>query len=88
MRSVNQPLLQPIRPGRSSSMDFMGDSLADGRSYRTLHVIVDCARNALAIEIDISLTANRVVRVLSACTSGTARRYRSAATTAWSSRAR
>ena len=47
-------------------MDFMGDSLADGRSYRTFNVIDDYARDALAIQIDISLTANRVVRTLEA----------------------
>lgn len=64
VRNVSQPLLQPIRPGQSWSMDFMGDSLADGRSYRTLNVIDDYARDALTIEIDISLRANRVVRVL------------------------
>ena len=45
-------------------MDFMGDSLADGRAYRTFNVIDDYARDALAIEIDVSLTAQRVVRVL------------------------
>lgn len=46
------------------SMDLMGDSLADGRAYRTSNVIDDYARDALAIEIDISLVANRVVCVL------------------------
>ena len=42
----------------------MGDSLADGRGYRTLNVLDDYARDALAIEIDLSLTARRVKRVL------------------------
>ena len=42
----------------------MSDSLADGRAYRTFNVLDDYARDALAIEIDISVTANRVVRVL------------------------
>ncbi|WP_300618554.1 IS3 family transposase, partial [Dokdonella sp.] len=64
VREVRHPLLQPIRPGQSWSMDFMGDSLADGRAYRTFNVIDDYARDALAIEIDVSLTAQRVVRVL------------------------
>jgi putative transposase len=45
-------------------MDFMSDSLSDGRAYRTFNVLDDYALDALAIEIDISLTANRVVRVL------------------------
>jgi putative transposase len=61
---IRQPLLQPVRPNQCWSMDFMGDSLADGRAYRTFNVIDDYARDALTIEIDISLTANRVVRVL------------------------
>jgi putative transposase len=64
VREVLNPLLQPIRPGQCWSMDFMGDSLADGRAYRTFNVIDDYARDALAIEIDVSLTANRVLRVL------------------------
>jgi len=64
VREVRNPLLQPIRPGQCWSMDFMGDSLADGRAYRTFNVIDDYARDALVIEIDISLTAQRVVRVL------------------------
>lgn len=64
VREERRPLLQPIRPGQCWSMDFMGDSLADGRAYRTFNVIDDYARDALAIEIDVSLTAQRVVRVL------------------------
>lgn len=61
---ARKPLLQPIHPNLCWSLDFMGDSLADGRGYRTLNVIDDYARDALAIEIDLSLTARRVVRVL------------------------
>lgn len=44
---VRQPLLQPLRPNQCWSMDFMGDSLADGRAYRTFNVIDDYARDAL-----------------------------------------
>ncbi|MGH8114495.1 MAG: IS3 family transposase [Rhodanobacteraceae bacterium] len=61
---ARKPLLQPIRPNQCWSLDFMGDSLVDGRSYRTLNVLDDYARDALVIEIDLSLTARRVVRVL------------------------
>ena len=42
----------------------MSDILADGRAYRTFNVIDDYARDALAIEIDVSLMAHRVMRVL------------------------
>ncbi|MFC5490969.1 hypothetical protein [Dokdonella soli] len=42
----------------------MSDTLADGRAYRTFNVLDDYARVVMVIEIDISLTANRVMRVL------------------------
>jgi putative transposase len=45
-------------------MDFMHDQLSDGRSVRLLNVIDDFNREALAIEVDFSLPANRVVRTL------------------------
>ena len=28
------------------SMDFVGDSLADGRTFRTLNIVDDCSREA------------------------------------------
>jgi len=45
-------------------MDFMHDQLFDGRSYRLFNVIDDFNREALAIDIDLSLPAERVVRVM------------------------
>jgi len=45
-------------------MDFMGDTLVDGRCFRTLNVVDDCSRECLAIEVDFSLPARRVIRVL------------------------
>ena len=42
----------------------MHDQLSDGRSVRLLNVIDDFNREALAIEVDFSLPANRVVRTL------------------------
>jgi putative transposase len=59
-----QPLLQPLQPNECWSLDFMHDALANGRAFRTLNVIDDFARDALAIEIDFSLSGQRVVRVL------------------------
>ena len=59
-----QPLVQPIRPNQSWSMDFMSDALRSGRAFRTFNVLDDYHREALRIEIDVSLTAERVVRVL------------------------
>jgi putative transposase len=45
-------------------MDFMSDSLATGRSFRTLNIVDDYTRECLAIEVDTSLPGERVVRVL------------------------
>ncbi len=45
-------------------MDFMHDQLSDRRSYRLFNVIDDFNREGLAIEIDLSLPAGRVVRTL------------------------
>lgn len=61
---VQQPLVQQLHPNQVWSMDFMSDTLVNRRAYRTFNVIDDCARDVLAIEIDFSLTGERVVRVL------------------------
>ena len=58
------PLHQPGIPNSFWSMDFMSDSLASGRKFRTLNVLDDFNRESLAIEVDYSLPAERVVRVL------------------------
>jgi len=42
----------------------MSDSLVSGRKFRTLNVMDDCSREALAIEVDTSLSSKRVIRVL------------------------
>ena len=61
-----KPLTQPTAANQSWSMDFMSDSLADGRAIRTLNVIDEYNREVLHIEIDTSLPAQRVTRVLDA----------------------
>ena len=45
-------------------MDCMHDQLRDGRSFRLFNVLDDCNREGLAIEVDRSLPAARVVRAL------------------------
>jgi transposase InsO family protein len=45
-------------------MDFMRDTLADGRAFRTLNIVDDFSRECLAIVVDRSLPGARVVRVL------------------------
>ncbi len=46
------------------SMDFMHGQLEDGRNYRLFNVLDDFNREGLAIEVDLSLPAARVVRAL------------------------
>ena len=46
------------------SMDFMHAQLSDGRPFRTFNVIDDFNREGLAVEVDISLPALRVIRAL------------------------
>ena len=45
-------------------MGFMHDKLEDGRSFRLFNVIDDFNREALAIDIDLSLPSERVIRSL------------------------
>ncbi len=54
----------PARPNERWSMDFVTDTLADGRSIRALNVVDDFTRECRAIEVDTSLPGLRVVRVL------------------------
>jgi len=61
---IKQMLYQPKAPNKVWSIDFMCDSLWDGRKFRTLNVIDDFNRKVLAIEADTSLPTLRVIRVL------------------------
>ncbi|MET0622707.1 MAG: IS3 family transposase, partial [Pyrinomonadaceae bacterium] len=58
------PLALPTQADERYSMDFMRDTLADGRVFRTLNIVDDYTRECLAIEVDTSLPGARVVRVL------------------------
>jgi len=59
-----KPLVVPVAANISWSLDFMSDSLTSGRAFRTLNIIDDFNREALWIEVDTSLPAERIVRVL------------------------
>ncbi len=61
---VKQPLAAPAQVDHQWSMDFMQDSLYCGRSFRTLNLFDEGTREVLAIEVDTSLPAARVIRVL------------------------
>jgi len=61
---VKQELFQPKALNQVWSLDFMSDSLWNGKRYRVLNVIDDYNREILAIEPDTSLPTTRVIRVL------------------------
>lgn len=61
---VKQELFQPSQANQVWSIDFMHDSLWDGRSYRLLNIIDDYNRQVLAIEADTSLPVLRLLGVL------------------------
>src|SRR5947209_4287690 len=63
-RGQRTPLALPRRRTERWSMDFMVDTLADGRGFRTLNVVDDFTKECVAIEVDRSLPGLRVVRVL------------------------
>jgi putative transposase len=54
------------RPDAVWSVDFMSDCLYYGRTFRLFNVVDDFAREGLAIEVDTSINAERVIRVLDA----------------------
>ena len=58
------PLATPEALNQSWSIDFMHDALVCGRRFRTFNVVDDFNREALTIEIDLNIPAQRVVRVL------------------------
>jgi putative transposase len=45
-------------------MDFMSDALYGGRKFRTLNVIDEGNREAMAIDVAVSIPSARVIRVL------------------------
>ena len=52
------------RPGQRWSMDFIHDTLADGRSFRTLNLTDTFTRQCLGQEVDTSLSGQRATRLL------------------------
>ncbi|WP_229368450.1 IS3 family transposase [Fibrisoma limi] len=61
---VIEPLVQPSAANLTWSMDFMQDGLANGVQFRSLNIIDDYNREALAITLDTSLSSKRVIREL------------------------
>jgi putative transposase len=63
---VKQRLFQPEKINQVWSIDFMSDSLWDGRKIRLLNILDDYNREILSIETDTSLPTLRVIRSLEA----------------------
>jgi putative transposase len=61
---VKVPLQAVAQLNDTWAMDFMGDTLYSARRYRIFNVIDEGNREALAIEVDVSLPSERVVAVL------------------------
>ncbi len=61
---ARQPLAEATGANQTWSMDFVGDRLSSGRRFRTLNIVDDYTREAVAIEVDTSLSGLRVRRVL------------------------
>jgi len=59
-----QPMTVIPQPNAVWAVDFMSDTLYGGRRFRTLNLLDEGVREVLAIEVDTSLPADRVIRVL------------------------
>jgi putative transposase len=55
---------RPAAANQAWALDFVHDSLMSGRRFRALTVIDEWSRESLAIELEVSLTGQRVTRVL------------------------
>lgn len=66
VRYVRGQAVTPVsRPDERWSLDFVHDTLSNGRKFRALTIVDDFTRESIAIETDFSLTGKRVIRVLS-----------------------
>lgn len=62
---IQEPLMIQERPNQMWSMDFMHDSLTNGRKFRVINIIDDFNREALTIEPYFSIGSKIVVKELS-----------------------
>jgi len=58
------PMILPCGDSQRWSLDFVCDSLMDGRRFRILCVIDDFSRKSLGLVVDSSITGERVTREL------------------------
>src|SRR6202035_3071542 len=55
---------RPVAANQTWAVDFIHDSLLSGRHFRAFAVLDQWSRESLAIEVDVSLTGERITRVL------------------------
>jgi putative transposase len=55
---------RPVAANQTWAVDFIHDSLISGRRFRAFAVLDQWSRESLAIEVDVSLTGERVTMVL------------------------
>jgi putative transposase len=63
-RDKPEALSVPMAINQIWSMDFMSDTLTDGRSIRAFNVVDDYNREGLNIDVDLSMPAQRVIQSL------------------------
>ena len=63
-RRIRQPLTAPPVLNQTWALDFMAETLYDGRRVRLLTIIDEGNREGLEIAMAVSLPSRRVVRVL------------------------
>ena len=63
-KRVAKPLAIKPQPNHQWVLDFVQDTLYCGKRFRTLNILDEGTRECLAIEVDTSLPAARLIRVL------------------------
>jgi putative transposase len=66
-KRVSEPRVVPPAPSRPNerwSMDFVRDTLADGRAFRAFTAVDDFSRECPVIAVDAHLSSERVIAVL------------------------
>ena len=61
---TRRPMLVPDRANARWSLDFLSDTISDGRRFRVLAIVDDYTRECLALVADTSLSGQRVAREL------------------------